>query len=245
MLGLISLTFCFQEESVSFLSSSLDSKRLACKRINRGFLLTGVILVGTVVFGGISFVHDQGSKTEKKGIDAFSISDYFIGSYDVDRLIFCGLIFLQMMPMVPMLALKSASYIWKIADDEDSQSTLIIRILAIILSALMSWIFFIPRAATYSMLSISGGFIGFVFIFLVPILMHWRSNDTTIKLEDRLNRESKNTNQGLKANFEFDIEQDNFIESTLSTAGLIAFAIVGLTCLTLPILASMGYFSGE
>lgn len=240
---MVALTFCFQEESVSFLCSSLDSKQKACKKINRGFLLSGVILIGNVVFGGISFVRDQGSKTDKKEEAAFSIGDYFIGSYSVERVIFCFLIFSQMLPMVPILCLKAASYITKIAEDEDHRSKGIVRMVAICISAAMCWIFFIPRAKTYSVLSISGGFIGFIFIFLVPISMHWRSKDITVKLEERLNRESKNSAQNYE--MEMDGQRTEFIESTLSTAGLIAFSIVGLTCLALPIVASMGIFSQD
>lgn len=241
LFGLVSLAFCFQEESISFLTTSLDSKQLACQKINRGFILTGVVLTGTTVFGGISFAKENDSSTSSQ-ITPFSISDYYIGKASIARTIFSLIVFLMYVPMVPTVSLKAASYLSKISDTE-AKSPSAVKGLSIFIVFGLSWIFFIPRKSTLSVLTVSGGIIGFIFIFLVPILLHWRSQDETVMLEQRLNKEARSKSQGLLEHQNSSINSatgDTFMSDPLGTLGLVVFSLIGLASLALPIITVWG-----
>lgn len=115
--GIIALTFCFQEESVSMLNSSDQDKEKAQGKLNKGFLMTGLFMIGSVVFGGIGFVTDD---SHPEGRTPFSLSDFYIGQNNLERVLMSVITFAQILPMVPLYSLKAASFvIYSYKDCED------------------------------------------------------------------------------------------------------------------------------
>lgn len=238
LFGLIALAFCFQEESVSFLTTSFDSKSTAFFKINRGFILTGVLLTGNVVFGGISYAAGD---TNAKGDNGFSITEYYIGRISIPRVVICLVVFFMYIPMVPTVSLKAASNLLKINGSEPSSNS-VVKLISVFIVLALTWIFFLPRYLAFHVFSVSGGIIGFVFIFLVPILLHWKYTGDSTHMEQKLNRESPAMNLiGLAGQALPESESaDTFTSTHLGNFGLLCFTTIGVLCLLLPILKVCG-----
>lgn len=111
----------------------------------------------------------------------------------------------------------------------------------------MAWIFFVPRGSVYFAVSVVGGAAGFAFIFLVPLLAHWKSTDNTVLLEQRLNlaaqqvrkskglRKSEYSNRGTQSETD-----DDESSSWLQKLWILFFLVTGVSCLVLPIVANFG-----
>lgn len=106
--GIVSLAFCFQEESVSIFHSSDQDKERACIKLNKGFLMTGLFFIGNVVFGGIAFYTDD---KHPEGKTPLSVSDFYIGNVTLERVLIAVTTFAQLLPMVPLYSLKAASFV--------------------------------------------------------------------------------------------------------------------------------------
>lgn len=252
--GVAALTFCFQEEAVSMLHSSDQDREKTRGKLNKGFLMTGLFMIGAVVFGGIAFATDS---SHPEGRTPLSLSDYYIGKLSLERVLMAVVSFAQILPMVPLYSLKAASFVAcahqlaKIADDDRQEplwSRLKLKGLAIVLSACMAWSFFAPRGAVYCVVAVAGGVLGFCFIFAVPLLAHWKANDNTVLLEQRLNLAAQKARKarGLRRS-EYSNRESQASEDERSTAAhkvwLFFFLVAGISCLVLPVAACFGILS--
>ena len=121
--------------------------------------------------------------------------------------------------------------------------------LAVIISGCMAWIFFVPRRSVYSVVSVAGGLIGFFFVFIIPLLTHWKSNDNTVLLEQRLNLAAQKTrkSRGLRrseySNKDSNGQSDDEGSSAVHKIWILFFLITGISCLVLPVVACFGILS--
>ena len=111
----------------------------------------------------------------------------------------------------------------------------------------MAWIFFVPRGSVYFVVAVTGGASGFAFVFLVPLLAHWKSTDNTVLLEQRLNvaaqqvrklkglRRSEYSSKGTQS--ETDEDEGS---SWLHKLWILFFLVTGISCLVLPIVSNFG-----
>ncbi len=126
-----------------------------------------------------------------------------------------------------------------------------IKSIAAILTCLMAWTYLIPRHTMYELCSIVGGFVGFFFIFLVPILLYFKSRSDTALLERRLNSQALKVVKTYNYPGSMKNNETHNNDSTLTgaeehetnAAGLlltILFCILGLGCAMLPVLSTLG-----
>ena len=108
ILGIASLTFCFQEESVTILDYSDQDKEKAYSKLNKGFLMSGLFFTCNIIFGGIGYVSDR---TDLEGRTPLSVSDYYIKRNTLERVLMSAVAFAQLLPLVPIFSLKAASFV--------------------------------------------------------------------------------------------------------------------------------------
>lgn len=124
------------------------------------------------------------------------------------------------------------------------------RVLAMILTGVMAWTYFIPKRQMYEMAAVAGGITGSVFIFLVPVLLYFRSKSGTALLEQRLNeslaRHARKDNfaslkqQETESNKSY-TNEESLGEVTRSGRCLtLVLSILGLACFALPIATVAG-----
>lgn len=90
------------------LEVSDQDKEKARGKLNKGFLMTGLFMIGNTVFGGISYLTGD---DHPEGRTPFSLSDFYIGKTSLERVIVATISFAQILPMVPLYSLKAASFV--------------------------------------------------------------------------------------------------------------------------------------
>lgn len=107
--GIAALTLCFQQESVSILASSKESKTKANNKMRLGFATAFLLLSSITVMGSVGFV--TLGLTSPRRREIFSVSDTYTGSTDMERLVVSVIQVLQLGSTVPMYAYIGASYV--------------------------------------------------------------------------------------------------------------------------------------
>lgn len=106
--GILALTFCFQEESVSLLNATEEDKEKTKVKLNKGYLMVGLFMLSNVVFGGIGY---SSANNKPEGFTPFSLSDFYIGKSTLERVLLSAVSFAQLLPMVPLYSLKTAAFV--------------------------------------------------------------------------------------------------------------------------------------
>lgn len=111
----------------------------------------------------------------------------------------------------------------------------------------MAWIFFLPRKSVFSAVGVTGGIVGFFFICLAPLLIHWKSTDNTVMLEQRLNLAAQRASRGKGLRRSDYSNKDSEGDDETRSAGyklwLAFFLVTGASCLVLPVVSCFGMLS--
>lgn len=136
------------------------------------------------------------------------------------------------------------------ADDDGNEqlwNKMKLKGIAVIVSGMMAWIFFAPRWSVYFAISVAGGASGFAFIFLIPLLTHWKSTENSLLLGRRLNlvgqypSKARGLRQSeLTGKLNNSTEDESSVGSTSEKVWVLFFLVTGISCLVLPIVACFG-----
>ena len=177
--GIISLTFCFQPEAIR-VSDSSESSDQAEKIILNSYTLSGVILTLCAALGGFGFTSYVSSQPTQIRM---TTADTYIDSTSLERLLASINTCVQLLPIVPVYSLTASSYIARLLTDwnntgrETIVTKTVARIGAVLGVTTMTWIYYVSRPMAYQTLGIVGGFIGFGYIYLLPILLNSATHD--------------------------------------------------------------------
>lgn len=145
------------------------------------------------------------------------------------------------------LTFKVSKVTTEIAGTFTTVTILRIRLVASILIVMNIWIYFFPRNMLYQIIAITGGVVGFAFIYLIPLLIHFKSRDKTVLLEARLNGlitedEYNHLKRGSIFTRATAQSEGSQLRVGLSLIGILLFGIFGFVTLLGPLVALLGPF---
>lgn len=246
--GIIALTFCFQPEAVRVGDSS-ETIPQAQKITLNSYTLAGVILVLSGGLGGFGFASSDSDVTNQIRM---TTADAYIDSTSLERLLISVNTMMQLLPIVPLYSLTASSYIarmltdWNNTGRETMVTKAVRRIAAMIGVTTMTWIYYVARPVAYITLGIAGGILGFLYIYLLPILLHLKSLDTS---EDGSN--SDQDYQSIKKDSILQMRPPKSTTGDVDAVGdcrlpwylILLFVGVGVLTAVLPAAAALGFAS--
>lgn len=247
--GIISLTFCFQPEAVRVADSS-ESLPQAKKILLNSYTLAGVILVLSGVLGGFGFAITESSAAKSVNI-RMTTADAYMGDTSIERLLISVTTMLQLLPIVPLYSLTASTYIARLLTDwnntgrETPVTKAVRRIAAVIGVTTMTWIYYVARPTAYVTLGIAGGILGFLYIYLLPILLHLKALDSVDDSSqiDQDFQSIKKDSMMVKAPKSIVDDSDMMLNHKLPWYQLIAYICLGTLTAALPVVAALGFTS--